>query len=91
MGEAGLLSGQKLHPSCETMMNVYDRGDQRHTYSMHIYHEEFIIHRDALVYNNGKSILSTLTRSVRANSAMFVEGVKKYKEVTYSSDQLIIP
>ena len=61
---------------------------------MHIFHEGFIIHRDALVYNNGKSILSTLTSSVRANSATLAEGVKKtnrYKEATYSLDQLIIP
>lgn len=63
--------------ACETINSSQNNNQKiKDTYIIHIYHEEFIIHRDALVYNNGKSIVSTLTSSVRANFKVDGRGEK---------------
>lgn len=87
---------QAIISTCETMMAASHQGNHKtrsKTHTVWTFNMRNLLLFIETVYNNGKSILSTLTSSVRANSTMFVEGVKKtnkYKEATYSFDQLII-
>ena len=63
------------------------------THRTHIYHEKFIIHRDALVYNNGKSffyylLLQGQSDNVRRRGEIDRTSIKKLCSLLTIDDTL---